>query len=43
MIRTMLNCGNETNLIKKHFVRKLNLEIYALENINLIILNNKSL
>ena len=38
----MLNCDSEVNLIKKHFVRKLNLEICALKDINLIIFDNKS-
>ena len=38
----MLDCNNKINLIKKHFVRKLNLEVYALKGIDLIIFNNKS-
>ena len=41
-IRIILNYDSETNLIKKHFVRKLNLKACALKNINLIIFNNKS-
>ena len=39
----MLNCNSEINLIEKHFVRKLNLKTCALNNINLIIFNNKLL
>ena len=41
-IKVILNCDSEINLIKKYFVRKLNLKIYALKNIDLIIFNNKS-
>ena len=41
-IRIMLNCDNEINLIKKHFVRKLNLKACALNGIDLITLDNKS-
>ena len=39
----MLNCDSEANLIKKHFVRKLNLKACALKDIDLITFNNKSL
>ena len=42
MIKIMLNCDSEVNLIKKYFVRKLNLKVYALKDIDLIILDNKS-
>ena len=38
----MLDCDSEANLIKKHFVRKLNLKTCALKSIDLIILDNKS-
>ena len=38
----MLNCNREVNLIKKHFVKKLNLEACALNGIDLIIFDNKS-
>ena len=38
----MLNYNNEVNLIKKHFIKKLNLKAYALKNIDLIIFDNKS-
>ena len=38
----MLNCDNEINLINKHFVKKLNLKACILNDIDLIILNNKS-
>ena len=41
-IRIMLNCGSEINLIKKYFVKKLNLKACALKDIDLIILDNKS-
>ena len=41
-IKIILNCDNEINLIKKHFVKKLNLKVYVLKNIDLIIFNNKS-
>ena len=37
----MLNYDNEVNLIKRHFVRKLNLKACALKDIDLIIFNNK--
>ena len=40
-IKTMLDCDNEINLIKRYFVRKLNLKACALKSINLIILDNK--
>ena len=42
IIKIILNCDNEVNLIKKHFVRKLNLKVCALKNIDLIIFDNKS-
>ena len=38
----MLNCDSEANLIKKHFVRKLNLKACTLKDIDLIIFDNKS-
>ena len=38
----MLNCDNKVNLIKRHFVRKLNLKACTLKNTDLIILDNKS-
>ena len=38
----MLNCDNEINLIKKYFVRKLNLKTYTLKDTDLIIFDNKS-
>ena len=38
----MLNCDSEVNLIKKHFVKKLNLKVCTLKNIDLIIFDNKS-
>ena len=41
-VKIMLNYNNEANLIKRHFVRKLNLETYTLKNIILITFNNKS-
>ena len=41
-IKIILNCDSEVNLIKKHFVKKLNLKTYALKDINLIIFDNKS-
>ena len=37
----MLNCNNEVNLIKKYFVRKLNLETCVLNDTDLIIFDNK--
>ena len=42
-IKIILNCNSEINLIKKHFVKKSNLKACALKDINLIILDNKSL
>ena len=42
MIRIMLSCDSKINLIKKHFVKKFNLKVYALKGINLIIFDNKS-
>ena len=38
----MLNCDNEANLIKKYFVKKLNLEACALNDTDLITFDNKS-
>ena len=40
-IKVMLNCDSEVNLIKKHFVKKLDLKACALKGIDLIILDNK--
>ena len=42
-IKTMLNYNSEVNLIKKYFVRKLNLKACALKDTDLIIFDNKSL
>ena len=42
-IKIMLNCDSEVNLIKKYFVRKLNLKACALNGIDLITFDNKSL
>ena len=42
-IKAMFNYDNEVNLIKKHFVKKLNLKAYTLKDIDLIILDKKSL
>ena len=39
----MLDCDSKANLIKKHFVRKLDLETCALKDTDLIIFNNESL
>ena len=41
-IKVMLDCDNEINLIKKHFVKKLNLEACVLKSIDLITFDNKS-
>ena len=37
----MFNCDSEVNLIKKYFVKKLNLKTCALKDIDLIIFDNK--
>ena len=38
----MLNCDSEANLIKEHFVKKLNLKVCALKDTDLIIFDNKA-